>query len=551
MKLHSPIKISQLSVDFIHKECFRNFSTTIYPREHIVLIGENGSGKSTLLSLLAGLAGRPYEGSIFIPSDVVVGYLPQDMQLEQNKTVWQVAVEGVANVVNDIHKLEAFVPEDKNSDEYVQLLEKLIDANAFLLENKIISLLQKFELIDKKNDAVFTLSGGQQLLLGLVRILAKEPNVLLLDEPTNHLDYDNRKMLLEFLNDWYGTAVVVSHDMELLRQWAKKVWDIRGGVVVQFDGGYEDYLRERKIAAEHQQDLFIRLQREKKNLIKLKEDERQYQVRSRKKGEKKYENAPRVVRNAKSEQAEKSMGKKTSELSKKQELIAEQLRNIDLQKTIVPTFDLNRVRQYGLVAIDNGTISYEDHMVLHDLSLTIQPGERVAFIGKNGSGKSTIFKALMSKNVIRTGEWRVPSLDSIGYIDQQYELLNYADTPFDLIKSIRSTWTNNEIRSFLNEFLFSKNEEAGASINTLSGGEKARLALACIVAQSPSLLLLDEITNNLDMVTYGHVVSVLRNFPGTLLVVSHDKFFLEEIGIERFFFVENGLVTERFTKYFL
>lgn len=547
MNLHKPVILSHLTIGFLHKICFEDFSTTIYPGNHIALIGDNGSGKSTLLSLLAG-GNVPYDGAIVVPPDIVIGYLPQDMQLDQNKTVWDVATASIAHIIGDLQHFELLAQQldqsDDTADEYDALLEKLVALDAFNVENKIASLLQQMGLADKKSDPVFTLSGGQQTLLGLVRVLAIQPDILLLDEPTNHLDASNREQLFSVLQSWKGTAIIVSHDIQLLQAWPIKIWEIKHGQVIIFNGNYTDYLRERDIVAQQQHAMLEQLKHEKKKLIKKKEEERERAAQSKKIGEKKYANAPKVVRKVKEEQAAQTVAKKQSALSSKQEEVTQQLSQMHEPKTIIPKFDMSGRRQYEVVSVQDGAIGYDDTIIVHDISMLVQLGERIAFVGDNGSGKSTIFKALLDKGLRKRGEWLVPSEKKIGYLDQKYTIVKNASTPFDLIKSIKSEWFTNEIRSFLNDFLFSKNEEVDACIATLSGGEKARLALAYIAAQSPSLLLLDEITNNIDLTTRNHIISVLNQFPGTLLVISHDTDFLRNIGIERTFIVANGVAVE-------
>lgn len=547
MNSHKPINISHVSVTFLHKVCFEDFSATIYSGDHIALIGDNGSGKSTLLSLLAESMDTPHEGVITMSSDVVIGYLPQNMQLDQNKTVWQVATEGIAETIKDLQQFELLAQKmgtaEAQDDVYDQLLEKLIASDAFGRENKISSLLQRIDLVDKRLDYVSTLSGGQQILLGLVRILATEPDLLLLDEPTNHLDQTNREKLLSFLHSWDGTAIIISHDTQLLRTWPKKIWDIKHGEITVFDGIYTDYVRERDIAEHQQSNKIDQLKREKKKLAKEKEDDRGREAQSKKMGEKKYENAPRVLRNDKREQAADTTARKRKEITGKQEAVSRQLLNTYEHKVIVPRFDMSGQKQYGLLAICDGAVGYGNTTIVHDINLTVQPGERIAFVGDNGAGKSTIFKALLDDTVRQGGTWPSQSL-TIGYLDQKYSVLERAATPFDLIKVVRPEWSIIEIRSFLNDFLLSKNEEVNAPIATLSGGEKARLALAYIAAQSPSILLLDEVTNNVDITTRNHIIAVLNQFPGTMLVISHDMDFLRAIGVARIFTVGKGVLCE-------
>lgn len=537
MTSHKPITISDLSVRFAHKTCFENFTTTIQNGDRIALIGDNGSGKSTLLSLLAGIH-KAHEGIIVIPNGIAIGYLPQTLRLDAHKTVWGIVTQNVQHIFQWLHQFEQLAQQpEQSADMHAKrdtLLEKLIATDGFLLENTITTLLQRMGLANKKQTIIADLSGGQQLLVGLLRIIIAKPNVLLLDEPTNHLDRTNREKLFSLLRDWNHTAIIVSHDSELLHTWPTKIWDIKHGAITIFNGRYDEYLHERATQEEQITEKREQLQRTKKKLERESEQAHTRAARSKKAGEKKYANAPKVVRSAKKEQAAHTAGKKQHELSSKQEIIAQELKNTKITKTITPTFDLGSHKQYKTISIEDGAIGYNHHTLVHDINIIIQPGERIAVMGNNGTGKSTFFRALLhDASVRKTGTWHSIQEKNIGYIDQHYSILQNAPTPFELIKQLKITWTDHEVRTLLNDFLFSKNEHVYAPITTLSGGEKARLALAYIAAQSPSLLLLDEITNNVDITTRNHIIAVLKQYPGTLLVISHDYDFLHAIGIER------------------
>jgi ATPase subunit of ABC transporter with duplicated ATPase domains len=388
-------------------------------------------------------------------------------------------------------------------------------------------------------------SGGQRLNEALTLALSLNPNVLLLDEPTNHLDLANRRSLMRLLRKFPGTLILVSHDVELLRDCIDTLWHIQDGKVTIFSGNYDDYIQDihtKRVSLEH--DLKV-LDREKKqtHLSLMKEQLRAKKSKIR--GEKKREQGywPTLVAGGKKRQAQESTGHNRKLIFAKKEVLMEKLEELRLPEVIDPKFSLacTEVRPAKtLVSISNGSCGYGIPL-LKDIFFSLQAGGRVAITGENGAGKSTLVRGILNdSSVIKSGEWVVPKQEDIGYLDQHYSTLKGHDNVFETIRTLKPSWSHGEIRCHLNDFLFRKNEEILASIETLSGGEKARLSLAQIAAKSPKLLILDEITNNLDLETRNHVIQILRHFPGALIVISHDQDFLKEIGIENFCEVKNG-----------
>lgn len=389
------------------------------------------------------------------------------------------------------------------------------------------------------------LSGGQRFNKKLTAALAGFPNILLLDEPTNHLDRKNRQSLMRMLRAFEGTLIVVTHDVELLSQVVDIIWHIDQGRICVFTGSYEDYRRELSIQYQSIEQELSQLSRQKKDVHQSLMKEQTRAKNSRLGGEKKIENRkwPTVGSAIKMARANDTSNRKKSEISYKKQMLAEQMSALRLPEVIKPTFSIlagesGRV----LLSIHDGSVGFENP-ILTAINLFVTTGERIAISGDNGSGKSTLIRAILSDPVIiKTGSWQVLRREGIGYLDQHYSTLDMQKTVMDIMQDYVSNWSHAEMRKHLNDFLFRKNEEINATISSLSGGEKARLSLALIAAITPKFLILDEITNNLDLETREHVIQVLKDYPGAMMVISHDADFLASIRITSHYFIYNGLL---------
>lgn len=382
-----------------------------------------------------------------------------------------------------------------------------------------------------------SLSGGQRLNAAVTQVLSLEPNVLLLDEPTNHLDRHNRKSLMRMLQSYPGTLIVVSHDTELLRHCIDTLWHIDNGQIRVFSGNYDDYIREIRKARSSLEQEITRLDRQKKDMHHALMKEQKRAAKSKAKGEKSIHQRkwPTIVSTAKAGRAEETSGRKKSAIDHKKQDLTDQLSNLRLPEIIVPKFSLNSadIGDRTIVSISDGSVAYgKQEPLLQKISLSISSRDRIAIQGDNASGKSTLIKAIMDDIcVIKSGNWYAPKNSDIGYLDQHYDTLSAEKTVLETIADLMPIWTHIEVRRHLNDFLFRKNEEVNTLVSTLSGGEKARLSLAQIAAKTPKLLILDEITNNLDLETKEHVIQVLKSYPGAMIVISHEADFLEEIGV--------------------
>lgn len=391
-----------------------------------------------------------------------------------------------------------------------------------------------------------TLSGGQRLNKRLSEALAQSPDMLLLDEPTNHLDKANRKSLMHMMNRFPGTLIVVSHDTELLRTCIDTLWHIDQHAVHTFSGTYDDYLRHIQQKRTEIEKALSSLKREKKSTHDdlMKEQERA--AHSKRKGEKSIHQKkwPTVVSQAKARRAEQTSGKKKSTIYQRKKELTDQLSGLHRPKVILPTFSLtaDNIATNNIVSITNADIGYSRHdIILNNIALSLAGNERIAIEGENASGKSTLLKAiLMDKSIFKTGDWHLPSLQHIGYLDQHYANLNPALSMMEHVQALRPDWCETQIRHHLSDFLFFENETVTQPIVYFSGGEKARAALSLIAAKTPKLLILDEITNNIDLETKTHVTQVLKAYPGALIMVSHEADFIQTVGVDHVYTISEG-----------
>jgi ATPase subunit of ABC transporter with duplicated ATPase domains len=384
-----------------------------------------------------------------------------------------------------------------------------------------------------------SLSGGGSFNKALTQALSTGPDILLLDEPTNHLDLYNRKSLMRMLATFCGTLIIVSHDMELLNNNIDILWHIDNGKVHVFNGSYNDYKAELSNQRNSLQNELEHLHKQKQDVHLKLMHEQNRASKSKAKGQKSIEQRkwPTIVSNAKADRASATGGNKRSAINAKKADITYKLGQIRMPEIIKPKFNLPHAEIAGqsIIAVTSGCAGYGDKDIIKNISLSVSAGDHLAITGNNGSGKSTLIKAIMNDPaLVRSGEWYVPKAGDIGYLDPHYKTVAVEKTVIKLVEEVVPEWSHSEIRRHLNDFLFRKNEEVNIQGKSLSGGEKARLALALIAAKTPKLLILDEITNNLDLETKEHIIQILKEYPGTMIVISHDQGFLEEIGIEEF-----------------
>ncbi len=418
-----------------------------------------------------------------------------------------------------------------------------------ILQNKYERLS---DAIDISKDVIFgyvtqtiedfeNLSGGERFGKALREALCQNPNVLLLDEPTNHLDMNNRINFFRMLNKYDGTLIIVSHDEEVLRNYVDIFWHIQNGKIAVFKGSYDDYIKQVNLKRSALFKQISELKLQKKEMHKKLMQEQQRAKKSKQRGAKFVEQKRWLPAVAKMKQssAEKASGKNKEIINQKSELLKEQLANLREPEIIKPKFsiDVKDVSNKVLVSICDGTIGYkENKILLKNITLSVSGNERIAINGDNGIGKSTLLKAILNDiNIEKTGTWYILKKEEIGYLDQYYKNLQFDKTVLENIADIVPDQTHTQLRKHLNAFLFHNTEEVNTKASDLSGGEKVRLSLAKIAIKTPKLLLLDEITNNLDLETKEHVIQVLRYYPGAIILISHDKDFLDAIEVSNFY----------------
>lgn len=385
-----------------------------------------------------------------------------------------------------------------------------------------------------------TLSGAERFQRALTQALAEHPNILLLDEPTNHLDQQARRNLIRMLDGWHETLIIVSHDTELLRAIPTELWHFTDQRIEVYKGGYDAFIQEQALTAERARTTLTTLQKEHKKLRRSVEEEKR--KRARRAHVNRNEN-DRSLKGRMKESASASSGSYERKIASREEKIQEHSKLTNIPRTIRPTFHLQgNLTKHSTISIQDGSCGYQKPLI-EAINLHIPFGERIAIRGSNGSGKSTFLKALMEDpTVTRTGLWSAP--DRKGYFDQTYKTLVSSETVLSTLEACTPLWDAHARRAFLASFLFRTHAEVATPVSHLSGGEKARLCLAHIAATNPPLLLIDEITNNLDRETKAHVLSVLNDYEGTLLIISHEEEFLEELALDRQFIVHKGTIDE-------
>ena len=347
---------------------------------------------------------------------------------------------------------------------------------------------------------------------------------------------------MRMLNKYAGTLIIVSHDVELLRTCTNKIWHIDNGKVKIFSGDYDDYLDEIKLQRFSMEKQIATLEKERKAMH---QSLMQEQIRAKKKksyGEKKTGKGSwsSMIASTKKRQAQLTTGKNKKEINERKQALMQQLSDSKLPEVIQPKFSLTskKIGNKNILSISAGSIGY-DEAIISGINLSIRSTERIVILGDNGSGKSTLVKGiLLEKGLTKTGVWNMPKLEKIGYVDQHYADLDPNKSVYQTISELVPDWTHNEVRKHLNDFLFRKKQEIDTSVGLLSGGEKARLSLAKIAAITPELLILDEITNNVDLETREHLIQILQNYPGALLLISHDEDFLKRIGVDSVYHID-------------
>ncbi len=509
---------------------FRDLSWDIQHDHKIGLIGPNGAGKSSLFKLIIGEHSPEKGGAVIKAKGVSLGYLPQHPEFEPYKTAIALALEGnprVAEIENELQRIESKLSEPEVYNN-AKSLERVLDAQHKLLEeyesygglnytSRVRELLRGLGLPESDFEKpIHALSGGQKKLIGLVRLMLARPSVLLLDEPDNHLDMPGKAYLEKLINEYPGAVVIISHDRYILDAIATHIAEIEDGKITTFTGNYTEYIVDKEERLARQEELYQIQQRE---IGRLEMALKRYKTW--------------VIFNDKFASRVHAMEARIARIEKIERPILER-RKMDLE--------LNGWRGSNQVLeLENVTKSFSHRNVLDNLNLLIRHGERVGLIGANGAGKSVLLRLILGKEKPTLGEIKIGPSVKVGYYAQEHETLDFNQTVIDAVRLSGNMSESNAV-SFLIRYLFTY-QQATQRIGSLSGGERSRLQLALLVLSGANFLLLDEPTNNLDIASAEVLENALNDFNGTVLVISHDRYFLDRT-VDRLFALENGQITE-------
>lgn len=520
------ISINNLSVEFSAKSLFDNINYVINPRDKIALVGKNGAGKSTMLKIIAGLQ-RPTSGTVSVPRDVTIGYLPQQMQISDTVSLIEEASKAFAHFDEMKDRLQRLNDElaardDYESADYTALIERISTLTEQLAmssaENAIAetekTLLGLGFMRSDFDRPTSEFSGGWRMRVELAKILLQRPDVLLLDEPTNHLDIESIQWLENFLISKSKAVVLVSHDRAFIDNVTNRTIEISLGKIYDYNVNYSHFVQLRQERIEQQMRAY---QNQQKQIA----DTEQFIERFRYKATKAVQVQSRMKQLAKIERIE-----------------VDEVDNSRLNLKFPPA---PRSGDYPLI-LDNVGKAYGNHQVFDNATFTIKRGEKVAFVGKNGEGKSTLVKCIMNE-IPFTGSLKIGHNVKIGYFAQnQAQLLDGELTVFDTIDRVAVGDIRLKIRDILGAFMFG-GEASDKKVKVLSGGEKTRLAMIRLLLEPVNLLILDEPTNHLDMKTKDILKQAIKDFSGTVIVVSHDREFLDGL-VEKVYEFVGGQVRE-------
>ncbi|MBL7886673.1 MAG: ABC-F family ATP-binding cassette domain-containing protein [Flavobacterium sp.] len=522
------ITVNDISVQFGGTTLFSDVSFAINETDKIALMGKNGAGKSTLLKIIAG-ASKPSTGNISAPKEAVIAYLPQHLLTKDDATVFEETSKAFAEVFEMKAEIDAIneqltIRTDYESDDYMKLIERVSELSEKFYSIEEVNYEAEVEKVLKglgfeRED--FTrptseFSGGWRMRIELAKILLKKPDLILLDEPTNHMDIESIEWLEDFLINSAKAVMVISHDRAFVDNITNRTIEVTMGRIYDYKAKYSHYLELRKDRRAHQQKAY---------------DEQQKFIA---------ENQAFIERF-------RGTFSKTEQVQSRVRML-EKLELVEVDEVDTSALRLKfppspRSGQYPVV-VNELSKSYGDHVVFKDASMVIERGQKVAFVGKNGEGKSTMIKAIM-KEIDFDGKLEIGHNVQIGYFAQnQASLLDENLSVFETIDLIAVGDIRSKIKDLLGAFMFS-GDDTTKKVKVLSGGEKTRLAMIKLLLEPVNVLILDEPTNHLDMKTKDIIKDALKDFDGTLILVSHDRDFLDGLA-EKVFEFGHKRVKEHF-----
>lgn len=509
-------RLSEVNKSYSGSEILRGVSFQINPSEKVGLVGRNGAGKTTVFRLITGEE-TPDSGDIFKAGSLKLGLLQQHVDFSENETVHTAALSAFQHL-HDIeakmrlleNQMAAAVSEDL-LEEYAELQTEFERRDGFTYTAKAEAILLGLGFTKEMwNLETANLSGGQKNRLGMARLLLSKPDVLLLDEPTNHLDVEAVEWLENFLQNYSDAYIIISHDRYFLDRTCRKIIEIAQGRAYSYTGNYSQFLVEREIRREQQQ--------------------------------REFENQQAFINKTQDFIRKNLAGQKTKQAKSRRNLL-ERMDRVEAVASDKPSgnFKLQKIERAGanVLTVEDLAIGYGEKILAKNINFTLHRGESLGVIGANGTGKTTFLKTILGSHRELGGKliWGIKT--NIGYYAQNLETLDERNEVIQELRRVAPLADNGELRSFLARFLFS-GEEVFKSVGDLSGGEKGRLALAKLIYSNFNVLVLDEPTNHLDIPSREALENALEIFEGTIITVSHDRFFLDQISTQILSFDKDG-----------
>ena len=520
------ISIENLSVEFGGFTLLNDISFVLNKNDRTALVGKNGAGKSTLLKILAGIQ-RPSQGRVSYPKEISIGYLPQQMKLNDTLTVKEEAalafnhLQEMQNELENLH-IQLSRRTDYESEAYQHIIQRAADLQELLM----ISGINNFEAEIEKtltglgfsredfDRPTKEFSGGWRMRIELAKILLQSPDVLLLDEPTNHLDIESIQWFENFLSTRAKAVILVSHDRAFLDAVTNRTIEIVRGKIYDYKASYSEY-------------------------VELHQKRREQQLRAYENQQKQIQKTEEFIERFRYKPTKSNqVQSRIKQLEKIEVIEVDEVDNSHLNLKFPPA---PRSGSYP-VSLENVTKSYGDHVVFSNVNMTIHRGDKVAFVGKNGEGKSTLVKCIMNE-IDFQGKLELGHNVKIGYFAQnQAQLLDENLTVFETVDQVATGDVRTKIRDILGAFMFG-GEASEKKVKTLSGGERSRLAMIRLLLEPVNLLILDEPTNHLDMASKDVLKKAISEFDGTAIIVSHDRYFLNEL-VTKIYEFDRGKVIE-------
>lgn len=504
------LQMSNITKSYDGIEILENVSFQVNQNEKIAIVGKNGAGKSTLLKIMA--EDLSYDsGEVFKQRDLLIGYFSQDRFIESNQTIYNELLkvfEDVLSAIKECEKITGEISVNHNSKEYNTLINKYDNLQEYInlkdgynVESKIKNILSRFGFKDRYNEQVSNLSGGEKTRLALAKLLLESPDVLLLDEPTNHLDLDTIQWLESYLKNYRGAVIIISHDRFFLDQVVNIVYEISKKRITKYIGNYSHFT----------------INKDKQYQLDTKQFEKQQ------KEIKKLEDF--VQKNITRASTTKRAQSRRKQLEKIDRLEKPQLDN----KSLKLNFLVNKRSGNDVLSVDKLLIGYDGNILMRNITFNVNRLERVAVLGPNGIGKSTLLKTIMNVIPKISGEIKYGKNLDISYFNQEQLETFKSNTVINEIWDEHRTMLERDVRTYLGQFLFS-GDDVFKNIEDLSGGEKVRLALCKTMLKQANFLILDEPTNHLDISSKEVLEEAISNYNGTVIFVSHDRYFIEKIA---------------------